>query len=269
MKLYIKKIVIERNGKVIHNYNFGNSVNIVPNCAEVGAIIKFLLGVPEPKGTPSNVKFFATVELDETYYICGKKDKGELLFTASTHKENQENDCSDEYFGLVERKPELDSSIFFYHFKKQNFPRKLLKYQDLLKYYPNGDFARLTNGYGLTRSFRGFITSYIKHFKPIRLCDNKDCFLKLSKKGEFEIGYLDNDEDVCLSASENILYHYLSFISVAQFWSRAEKIRNMHHVNKPLVVSNFLEYLDESIEISDILRCSEKAERQVFLFVNK
>ena len=136
----------------------------------------------------------------------------------------------------------------------------------MLKYYPNGDFSSLTNGYGTTRSFRGFIASYIKHFKPIKLRDGKNFFLKLSNNGEFNVGYLDSDEKVFLSASENVLYHYMSFISIADFWSRAEKIRNLNRVNKPLVVSNFLELLDESIDLSEIICRTNKVGRQVIMF---
>ena len=84
-----------------------------------------------------------------------------------------------------------------------------------------------------------FVAKYIKHYKPLRLRENKELYLKLSPDGEFRVGYLDTDEDVYLSESENILYHYLSFISVAQFWTRAEKIRNLNCVTKPLVVSSF------------------------------
>ena len=123
----------------------------------------------------------------------------------------------------------------------------------MVKYYPNGDFSALTNGYGTTRSFRGFIIDYIKNFKPVKLREGKELFLKLSSEGEFNVGYLDSNEKVFLSQSETVLYHYLSFINIADFWSGAEKIRNLNRINKPLIVSHFLELLDESIDLSEIL----------------
>ena len=66
-----------------------------------------------------------------------------------------------------------------------------------------------------------------------------------------------------------MLYHYLSFISIADFWSRAEKIRNLNRVNKPLIVSNFLERLDCSIDLSKILCLTNKIDRQVIMFSEK
>jgi hypothetical protein len=101
------------------------------------------------------------------------------------------------------------------------------------------------------------------------LREDKDLFLKLSSDGEFNVGYLNSDEKVLLSESENVLYHYLSFISIAGFWSRAEKIRNLNRVNKPLIVSNFLERLDGSIDLSEIVRRTNKIDRQVIMFSEK
>ena len=83
------------------------------------------------------------------------------------------------------------------------------------------------------------------------------------------MGFINNNDKVFLSESENMLYHYLSFISIADFWSRAEKIRNLNRVNKPLIVSNFLERLDGSIDLSEIVRRTNKIDRQVIMFSEK
>ena len=268
MKLYIKKIVIEKNGKIIEKHNFGGKINVVHN-TDICDVIKCLLGICEPKKSLYNMRFFAVVELEQIYYIRGKKEKGSSTFTSSIYKEDTDVDCCKEYFDFVKQYSELDSVIFFNKFKRQDYPHKLLKYKDLLTYYPNGDFSELTNGYGKTRSFRGFVTNYIKHFKPVRLREGKEGYLKLSKDGEFTVGYLNNDEKVYLSESETMLYHYLSFISITDFWSRAEKIRNLNRVNKPLIVSGFFEFLDDSIDLSELLRHTNKLTRQVILIVPK
>jgi hypothetical protein len=240
---------------------------VVKGSAEIYDIIKLLLGIKEAARSFYNIRFLAVVEHDKTYYIRGSKNKGDLLFDVSIFSD--ETECTEEYFDTLKEADEINSSLFFHRFKRQDFPHKLFRYRDLLKYYPNGDFSAITNGYGTTRSFRGFITDYIKHFKPIRLRANKDLFLKLSTDGEFNVGFINSNDKVFLSESENVLYHYLSFISVADFWTRAEKIRNLNCVTKPLVVSNFIEFLDESIRISDIMHLSKKAGRQIILFVDK
>lgn len=264
--MYIKKIVIEKNDANFETYDFCDNLNVVCSNDLLYNIMELLLGIEKQKKYSYDVRFLAIVNIDNIYCICGKKRKGEAKFNLSVYKENKEIDYLEEYYNLVFQNQELYYDLFFKQFKKQDYPHKLLKYKDLLKYYPNGDFAKLTNGYGTTRSFRGFITDYIKHFKPIKLRDDKDLYLKLSNEGEFNVGLINSNEKVFLSESENVLYHYLSFISIADFWSRAEKIRNLNRVNKPLIVSNFLERLDGSIDLSEIVRRTNKMDRQVIMF---
>ena len=267
MKLYIKQIIIEKNGKITESLEFNKGLSVVKGSAEIYDIIKLLLGIKEAARSFYNIRLLAVVEHDKTYYIRGSKNKGDLLFDVSIFSD--ETECTEEYFDTLKEADEINSSLFFHRFKRQDFPHKLFKYRDLLKYYPNGDFSSLTNGYGSTRSFRGFITDYIKLFKPIRLRANKDLFLKLSNDGEFNVGFINSNDKVFLSESESVLYHYLSFISIADFWSRAEKIRNLNRVNKPLIVSNFLERLDVSIDLSEIVRRTNKIDRQVIMFSEK
>lgn len=264
MNMYIKQIVIEKNGKITESLIFNKRLSVVKGSSVLYDIIKLLLGKREAAHSFHDISFLAVVELDKIYYIRGRKNKSDLLFEFSVFC--NEAECTKEYFDALKEADEIDSSLFFHRFKRQDFPHKLFRYKDLLKHYPNGDFSAITNGYGTTRSFRGFITDYIKHFKPIKLREGKELYLKLSGEGEFNVGYLGNEEKVFLSESENMLYHYLSFISIADFWSRAEKIRNLNRVNKPLIVSNFLERLDDSIDLSEIVRRTNKIDRQVIMF---
>lgn len=269
MKMCIKEIVIEKKGGLTKIYRFNDTVTAIPYDLEVYNIIKLVLGIYcTSVWKDEDINFLVIVEIDGVYKFYGMKKIGEPLCT-TVRKENERFGFIEEYNDLVKQNPESDSIVLFDSFKRQDYPHKLFKYKDLLKYYPNGDFAKLTNGYGTTRSFRGFVTDYIKNFKPIRLRENKDLYLKLSKDGEFKVGYLDSEEDIILSESENMLYHYLSFISIADFWERAERVRNLNFVIKPLLVLNFSKFLDESIVIDDIIRISHKLERQVILFVDR
>ena len=103
MKLYIREIIIETDEKEIEGYNFCNTVNIV--CGrQIYSVINFLLGIQEPVRSTENVRFFAVVELEQTYYIRGKKDKGDAIFTAHVYKENEEGARCTEYFDLVAQK---------------------------------------------------------------------------------------------------------------------------------------------------------------------
>lgn len=264
--MFIKKINIQKNGKLTDKLMFNQGLSIVKGSADLYDVINLIFGNQETARTFHDIVFYAEVLLDKIYYIRGHKSKGERLFEYKVfYDDNVE--CTDEYLAMVQQNKELESSLFFHAFKKQNFPHRLMHYKDVLKYYPNGDFASLTNGYGTTRSFRGFMTEYIKYFKPIKLHKGKNLFLKLSRNGEFYVESINCDEKVFLSDSENTLYHYLSFISIADFWDRAEKIRNMNGVRKPLIVSSFLERIDESIDITNLLEKTNSLDRQIIMLV--
>lgn len=264
--MFIKKINIQKNGKLTEKLMFNQGLSIVKGSADLYDVINLILGNQETGRTFHDIVFDAEVLLDKIYYIRGHKSKGERLFEYKVfYDDNVE--CTDEYLAMVQQNKELESSLFFHAFKKQNFPHRLMHYKDVLKYYPNGDFASLTNGYGTTRSFRGFMTEYIKYFKPIKLHKGKDLFLKLSNSGQFYVESVNCGEKVLLSDSENTLYHYLSFISIADFWDRAEKIRNMNGVRKPLIVSSFLERIDESIDITNLLEKTNSLDRQIIMLV--
>lgn len=267
--MYIKKIIIEKNGKLSQNLIFNKKLSVVKGSAELYDVIKLLLGKCEAANTLHNIKFYAEVKLHDVYCIRGRKEKGELLFNVSVCRGESDTDCTNEYFETVRQSTEMESALFFHRFKRQDYPHKLVRYRDVLKYYPDGDFDALTNGYGSTRSFRGFMTQYITHFKPLKLREDREMYLKLSKDGEFGVGYLNSNEKVFLSETENTLYHYLSFISIADFWDRAEKIRNMNRVKKPLVVTALLERIADDFDISQILRKTNSLDRQTILFTEK
>lgn len=266
--VFIEEIVIEKEGELAQRIKFKQGLSVTESSTELYDIIKLILGTSEPRITFYNVRFSAKVLLDETYYFCGKKDKGEALFDFVVLSENKK-DCAKEYFYNIKQNQELDSSLFFDEFKKQNYPNRLLHYNDLFKYYPNGDFAILTNGYGTTRSFKGFMAQYIKYFKPIKLREDKEWFLRLLPSGKFQVESTNISDKVNLSEVENVLYHYYSFINIADFWDRADRIRNIFSVKKPLIVSSFLERMDESVDISEILRKTNSLDRQTIIFVPK
>ncbi len=263
MNLIIQKISVTKKGKT-ESLNFNKRLSVVKGSAELYDIIKLLIGRHEAGKTFYDFSFSAEVVLDRTYHFSGTKGGGEDYFTFEVECDGK--DAKKEYFEAIKCNEESDSTLFFHHFKRQNYPHRLLHYKDLFKYYPDGNFDSITNGYGSTRSFRGFMTQYIRNFKPIKLREGKEIYLKLSALGRFSAGYKNSDEKVVLSEAENTLLHYFSFIFVADFWGRAERIRNMNTVNKPLIVSTLLEKLDESVNLDTLLKKTNRLDRQTILF---
>lgn len=91
----------------------------------------------------------------------------------------------------------------------------------------------------------------------------------LDENGEFKVlsGDRSMDLTLCLSESENILYHYLCFLNLSEFWYGIEQIKNMNHARKPLIISDFLERIDNSIDITDFVDRTRKLGRQTFLML--
>jgi hypothetical protein len=68
-----------------------------------------------------------------------------------------------------------------------------------------------------------------------------------------------------LSETEEKLFLYICFLNIAEFWEGFEKIRDLHHKKKPLLIQNFLEFLDESTDISSLITRTLRIKRQVIL----
>ena len=266
MNAYIKELIINKNGKIAVNLSFSEGLTAVENRPVIKDAIHAILGKGTEEKYDCDYMFFAEVFIDQIYCLRGIKPKGEPIWAFLVQRECDGNECTSEYFDLLTSNAEMDELTFF-HRSRKNYPDRLMRYNDILTHYPEGDFARITNGYGKTRSFRGFVTSYIKHFKPICLNENKNLYLNLLPTGKFVITDSQICEVVSLSESEKQMYQYYSFLSLADFWSRAEKIRNFNCVNKPLMIAGLVERLDESVDLSEVLRRTDKLDRQTILFV--
>ena len=75
----------------------------------------------------------------------------------------------------------------------------------------------------------------------------------------------DGDFPVVLSETERTLFRYLCFLRTAEFWRGFEELRNLHGIKKPLIIKDFLNRLDESVDSEDLLRRTQKLGRQVII----
>lgn len=267
--MQIKRIIVKENEKTAVSLSFKDGLTAVENNDYVLDVIFCVLGKKSPSVFSKNYEFLAEVFVDDTYFVSGKKLKGASNWEVTVVKENSEIDCSKEYYEMLKTNDEIDNLSYFYKFKNQGYTHRLEHYKDILKYYPENDFANITHGYGTTRSFRGFMTQYIKNFKPIKLINDRNLYLKLLPNGRFVVMDAESNKKTRLSNNEKILYHYYSFLSLADFWARAERIRNLNRVNKPLIVSQFLEFLDNSIDLQEIGRSANRIGRQVIMLAPK
>ena len=87
----------------------------------------------------------------------------------------------------------------------------------------------------------------------------------MKSDGRFKVFYPGICGDVFLSQTEEKLFLYICFLNIAEFWNDIESIRNLHNVTKPLLIKNFLEYLDESAEIENLIKRTLTLNRQVII----
>ena len=184
-------------------------------------------------------------------------------------KPNVHEDHTEEYLMRIRQSEEEEISNVFSDFKKRGYPHKIKYYKDLEKYYPDNSFADLTDGIGTTKTFRSYLRNYLCAYKPQRLRKDKEFLLILSDNGEFKVIHPDLPIDTMpyLSESENILYHYLCFLNLSEFWYGIEQIKDIHHIRRPLLISDFAERINSSIDIADYIARTRKLNRQIFLML--
>lgn len=267
MNLYIRKLIIEKDSVLSEHLHFNKKLTVIEESSDTLEILKLILkGEGNTSKAPYTLSFFAQVKIENIYYIRGTKNQNQLHWQVTVKSENGDEDCFDEFHELISASNEIDSISFFKNFRWQNYSHRLRQYLKLIYYNDNSEFARRTNSFSSTRTFRAFISGYIKNFKPIKLSESKDYYLRLKESGIFAVCKGESEEKVTLSESEKMLSHYLCYLSLADFWERAERIRNLNMVTKPLVVSDFIERLDESINTREILRRTSRLSRQTIIF---
>lgn len=264
--MYITKLSIKNYGNIaFETILFEEQATIVTAdfCDEIVSALKIILGYSSKS---SYLRKTSSIKAE-----CVADSLIRVEYSGATLKALNENDedITEYYLNLISHNTEEDSLNIFQHFKKQKYPHRLLKYKDTDRYYGKHDFSDITDGYGVTRSFRAFLNEYIKTFAPIKINQDKEYFVHLLPTGEFIVKCKDEPITPYLSESESVLYHYICFLCLADFWSRAENIRNINRINKPIIISDFLERIDRSINLSDIMNRTLNLERQTIIIVPK
>lgn len=217
----------------------------------------------------ANLSAEVVFDREEIYYveIKGSAQTGLPVFRAL--KPDVHEDYTEEYRMHTRQSGEEEISNIFSDFKKRGYPHKIKYYKDTDKYYPNGNFGDVTDGIGTTKTFRSYLKNYIRTYNPQRLREGKEYMLILDNNGEFKVTHPDLSVDTVpyLSESENILYHYLCFLNLSEFWYGIEQIKDIHHARRPLIISDFVEQIDRSIDITDFIVRTRKLGRQAFLML--
>lgn len=175
------------------------------------------------------------------------------------------NNVTNEYLYVTNHCAEQDLSDIF-EGTDRDMPLRFLQYANEDIFFARNELSRLTGDLSNLKAFRAYLRHFITHFQPELIRDGKQYEIILRSDGRYGVRHKnDRGMPVYLSESEQILFRYLCFLRTAEFWRGFEEIRNMHGVKKPLIIKDFLERLDESIDTKDIIDRTVKLGRQVIV----
>lgn len=266
--MVLKTISINRLGDIKNfRFSFSNSLNILKErySDELFFAIAVVLHNRSAPRIPKawlcgESRIDAEVSVNEkTFYLTilpSEDEKGVKLLAFDV----QGREVIKEYLYLTSHCAEHDISDVFNGNGKHAFLR-------ILNYLNESEMPdHSVDGLLHIKAFRSYAFDYVRNFKsePIRV--GKRYEIVLEKNGLYGVRYMDDEElPVCLSESEQVLFRYLCFLRTAEFWQGFEDIRDLHSVKKPLLIKDFLDRLDESIDVTELLERSAKLGRQIII----
>lgn len=269
--MIIKRITVKNFGSVeLYDAVLTSELNILDTLftLEISTAIELVLCSKamskfESIGVSEDTLISAEVLLDgSNYYIELKPINGdELKLTAS---DVAGNDMTDFYRNALSHSREQDATESF-DGRDKSFPLRLCWYRGCDDCEAPKDLHSRSNYIVDTKTFRSHLVRYIKAFEPEPINNIKNYKASINNQGRFEVVYPGVSGEIPLSETEEKLFLYICFLNVAEFWEDVEKIRDMHHERKPLLIKNFLEFLDQTTDIHGLISRTINLRRQVIL----
>ena len=274
--MILKNMTIQNLGFIAHlSQGFKEGLNVIEDYRryELSFAFKFISGHKIPP--PPNISVGVDTRIEAHVLLCEKEyrvvaefDKREERFKLSCF-DSSGADVTNEYLYLTRHSYEQDLADVFSG-DEDEASYRFLRYANEDLYFSKGELSKVTGGLSDIKAFRRYLHDFLDNFEPELLRDGKGYEIFLSESGRYAVRYKDSGTvTTMLSASEKMLFQYLCFLRTAEFWHGFEEIRNLHCIEKPLIISGFLERLDESIDVREILNRAEKLKRQTILITNK
>lgn len=244
-------------------------LNILDSCyaPQIAATIEILLCSKALQSLPPGwlhptTYLFAEVLIDNcVYYVHAALCGDGLLLHAADHLGRP---VTERYRDALSHCLEQDATESF-DGQDRTLPFRLCWYRNGEDCGPSVELSHRTDRLADTKTFRTHLRRYIQTFRPEPINCKKDYRTGIDSQGQFYVFRPDGSADLFLSATEEKLFRYICFLNIAEFWVDIEKLRDMHHEKKPLVIQNFLEFLDASTDISALIARTRKLQRQVIL----
>lgn len=148
--------------------------------------------------------------------------------------------------------------------------KSVLIYSDLLLAYKKRDFDERKERLLLKRSkekaFRVLLNEYIAEFKAKRISERKNLYLDVTTQGKFIAVKKSGDKsfNYDLSASEQVLFDFLCFMEFNKFRQIVNSVKDFNYKEKPLILVNFPNFLDESFDYISFL-ARQKLNRKIII----
>lgn len=215
-----------------------------------------------PSWVRSGTRITAEVELEGVAYrIAAMPAQEEALTLGVTVTDPAGADVTAQYLYRMSHYKEQDA-VESFDGQNRALPLRLFRYRN-----SEGGVCFATEGEDWTRTkaFRAYLLRYIKTFTPERINNAKDYLLTINRQGQFQVFRPGYSGKLNLSETERKLFLYTCFLNIAEFWREIEMVRDLHHEKKPLLIKNFLEYLDASTNVAGLVQRTRRLQRQVFI----
>lgn len=216
-----------------------------------------------PNWVRSTTRLTARILLREAVYtVTAAPCNGRLAITA---KDSRGADVTTCYKHMLSSCPEQDA-LGCFDGQDRTIPLRLCWYRNHID--APGNIWERTANFADTQTFRAYLLRYIQSFPPEPIHCKKKYQVAIDPRGEFMVFCPGMIGDVHLSETEEKLFHYICFLNLAEFWSGFEMLRDLHYEKKPLIIQNVLEFLDESTDISSLIKRTFALQRQVILLTS-
>lgn len=266
--MIIRHITIRDFGAVsLYDAALVPELNIIDSCytQEISTAIAFLLCSKVQQAIPPSwlhtTTHLAAEVLAETcvYAVTAVPRDGRLTLSVT---DNSGADATDDYRYVLCHCLEQDALDAF-NGQDKTLPLRLCWYRNCDD--TPADVSSRTEKRIDLKTFRAYLIAYIKSFQPEPINCKKNYLTAITPEGQFTVFDPGRSGDVRLSETEEKLFLYICFLNIAKFWTDIERIRDLHHEKKPLVIWNFLEFLDESTDISALVARTVKLHRQIII----
>ena len=271
--MILENITIINLGAIEHfSFVFADGLNLLHtrNADKITQAIRILLNhkdiTPFPQdAVRADTRIEAIISIEKKQYkIIAMPHTVEGCMTLQAYDASGDN-VTNEYLYVTNHCAEQDRADIF-EGTDRDMPLRFLRYANEELYFSCNELNNRTEHLSDLKVFRAYLRHYIKHFRSETIRDGKRYEIFLESDGSYGVRHQDDcGTSVCLSESEQILFRYLCFLRTAEFWRGFEEIRNLHGVNKPLIIKDFSERLDESIDTKDIIDRTAALGRQVIV----